>query len=98
VRATWCGDELVLLDTRSDTYYSLNRVAGRLWDLLLSPRTAAELVRFVRAAYDVGPMMDTDVLEQDVLSLLRDLTTAGLAVAAAPNAVDQRITRTPVAG
>lgn len=98
VRATWCGDELVLLDTRHDTYYTLNRVAGRLWDLLASPKTTAELVRFLRAEYDVDPTAGADAIEQDVSSLLRDLSTAGLVVAAAPNAVADRVARAPVAG
>lgn len=98
VRATWCGDELVLLDTRDETYFTLNRVAGRLWEVLVSPKTAADLVRFLRTEYDVSPTLGADALEQDVSNLLRDLSTAGLVVAAAPNAVGERVTRTPVAG
>ena len=98
VRATWCGDELVLLDTRHDTYYTLNRVAGRLWDLLVRPKTTGELVRFLRAEYDVAPTVGTDVLEHDVSNLLRDLSTAELVVTTAPNAVGESKVRTPVAG
>lgn len=98
VRATWCGDELVLLDTRHDTYYTLNRVAGRLWDMLASPKTTPDLVRFLRAEYDVDPSIGADALEEDVSSLLRDLSSAGLLVPAVPNVVADSMARAPVAG
>jgi len=98
VRSTWCGGDLVLFDTRRDTYYTLNRVAGRIWDLLATPRTTSELVRALRAEYDVPPSVRAAVIERDVSALVRDLSMAGLLVPAAPNVTGEDAAPIPAAG
>ena len=69
------GEEFVLLDTRSGTYFGLNAVGGRLWQLAeQEPRTLAAFCEVLEAEYDVARAM----LERDFAALLEQLVARGL--------------------
>jgi len=68
------GDEVAILNLKNETYYGLNSVAARVWQLIRTPRTVREVWEAVAAEYDVEP----DRCERDVLTLLQKLADAGL--------------------
>lgn len=66
--------ELALLDLRSDTYYGLNKVGARIWDLIQEPRSLSQLCDAVVEQYDVDPAR----CRADVEGLVRQLADAKL--------------------
>ena len=72
------GDEVVLLDLDSGTYFGLDAVGGRVWDLLTGSATIAETIETMLAEFDV----ERDTLERDVLRLVNELEEKGLISAA----------------
>lgn len=66
--------EVVILNLRDSTYYSLDEVGALVWAAIQQPRPFAEVVEAVLAEYDVEPAQ----CEQDLLALLGDLRAAGL--------------------
>jgi hypothetical protein len=67
-------DATVLLDADRGLYYTLNEVAGRVWELLAAREPVIEILRVVSGEYEV----DQDVLEADVTALLNDLRASRL--------------------
>jgi hypothetical protein len=59
------GDEVVLLSPSDGTYFGLNTVAARTWQLLEVPRPATEIVEQLVMEFDV----DRQTLERDVTLL-----------------------------
>lgn len=51
--ATWrdVGDEIVILETTSSTYYSLNGTGAELWHMMLDGTTEADLRQRLIAAH-----------------------------------------------
>jgi Coenzyme PQQ synthesis protein D (PqqD). len=80
VLATAQGEEVVLLDTSRERYYTLNAIGARVWELLERSTTFVELVAAIRAEYDAPSGSDVDV---DVAHLLTQLRTAGLLIVVA---------------
>ena len=71
------GGETMLLDLASGTYFGLDAVGGRFWQLLeegKSPSTARDVML---EEYDVG----ADQLERDLENLLAELAANGLVTA-----------------
>ncbi|HWK65879.1 MAG TPA: PqqD family protein [Rhizobiaceae bacterium] len=68
------GGELALLDLHSNTYYGLNKVGARIWDLLQEPRSVSQLCEAVTEHYDVDPLR----CRADVEALVRQLANAKL--------------------
>ena len=68
------ADATVLLDAERGLYYTLNDVAGRVWELLAAGEPVIEIVRVVGDEYEV----EREVLEGDVTALLRELRAAKL--------------------
>ena len=68
------GDEVVLLDLDSGTYYGLDAVGGRLWDLISGSATIGEAIDTMLEEYEV----EREVLESDVLRLVDELHEKGL--------------------
>jgi hypothetical protein len=68
------AEEAVILDLESGTYYGLDAVGFRIWDLVQEPRTVATIVNAIVAEYDV----DRERCERDVLALLDRLAATGL--------------------
>ncbi|WP_263018076.1 PqqD family protein [Natronobiforma cellulositropha] len=66
--------ELVILDADSGTYYGLNEVGRRIWELIDEPRSVADIERRLLEEYDV----EREQVAADVRSLVDDLATRGL--------------------
>lgn len=66
--------EAVILDVNSGTYFGLNEVSNRIWQLLQTPTSQGSLIEQVLTEYDVSQ----EQLEQDVSALLQDMSNAGL--------------------
>ncbi|MGI6852229.1 PqqD family protein [Mesorhizobium sp. 1B3] len=49
------GGELALLDLHSNTYYGLNKVGARIWELIQEPRSVSQLCEAIVEMYDVDP-------------------------------------------
>jgi len=68
------GDQLILLDLRSQTYLSLNRTGAELWPLMVEGVERQRLVQALQERHDVA----APVAEGDVDALLRQLRDADL--------------------
>lgn len=68
------GSEAVLLDLKSETYFGLDSVGTRIWNLLAQDGRLQRAFEVLQAEYDVEP----DVLQQDLLGLVSKLASAGL--------------------
>jgi len=66
--------ETVLLDLQGESYFGLNEVGTRIWQLLKSEQSVAEALSTLSDEYDVS----REQLEIDVSELLAKLTEAGL--------------------
>ena len=66
--------ETVLLDLEGESYFGLNEVGTRIWQLLQSKQTVGETMTTLSEEYDVGQKQ----LETDVSELLDKLSDAGL--------------------
>ncbi|MGP6089482.1 PqqD family protein [Antarctobacter jejuensis] len=79
VVSTATGDELVLLSFKTDTYYGLNPVGARMWDLLGQGASVDTLCAALLKEYSVSE----EVLRDDVRAVMRDLDAQSLIVAQA---------------
>jgi len=68
------GEETMLLDLASGTYFGLDAVGGRFWQLLEEGKSALEGRDALLEEYEVG----ADQLEHDLEALLADLAANGL--------------------
>ena len=60
------ADATVLLDADRGKYYTLNEVAGRVWELVVAGEPVLEVLRLLGAEYDAP----AETLEADVTGLL----------------------------
>ncbi len=74
------GGEAVLLNLESGTYYSLDEVGTRMWNLLAADGRPESVVAALLAEYDVAE----DRLREDLEALVADLARAGLVLADPP--------------
>lgn len=79
VMARQVGDETVILDLATGTYFGLDPVGARLWQLLGEDKTVADICETLFAEYEVS----LEDLQRDVTSLLDELRARGL-VSVAP--------------
>jgi hypothetical protein len=63
------NDEAVVLNTRTEGYFSLNEVGARVWDLVDGNRDVSAIVATLLDEYDV----EAAALRTDVDELLADL-------------------------
>jgi hypothetical protein len=75
VLASPLGGEVVLLEPDAGTYYSLNEVGARIWDMIRDPVSVESVWEQIAREYDVEPAQ----AEADVLRLLTELVEHGLA-------------------
>lgn len=68
------GEETMLLDLASGTYFGLDPVGGRFWQLLEEGRTPPQARDAMLAEFEV----DRAQLDSDLAALLADLTAHGL--------------------
>jgi hypothetical protein len=66
--------ETVLLDLASESFFGLDAVSTRIWQLLQEGAGEVAIVDTLLAEYEV----EREVLEQDIAELLRRLAEAGL--------------------
>jgi len=71
--------EAAILSLRNGTYYGLDRVGARIWNLIQQPRTVKEILDTLLAEYDV----DAERCAADLQRLLTELTAQGLVEEAA---------------
>lgn len=69
VMARQVGEETVILDLASGTYFGLDPVGARIWQLLTEGKTLAEACAAIIEEYEVT----REKIEGDVLSLAEDL-------------------------
>jgi hypothetical protein len=74
VMARRVGEETVILDLASGTYFGLDAVGARIWQLMGEGKTLAEICEAIFAEYEVS-REDT---ERDLLELVRELNAQGL--------------------
>lgn len=73
------GAETMLLDLASGTYFGLNPVGGRFWQLLEEGRSAMDARNVLLEEFDV----EADLLDADLAALLDEMAGKGLVAAAA---------------
>jgi hypothetical protein len=78
VMARTVGDETVILDLASGTYFGLDPVGARIWALMGERKTLAEICATMLEEYEV----EREQLETDVLRLSGELMERGLVVPA----------------
>jgi hypothetical protein len=74
VLASPLGGEVVLLEPEGGTYYSLNEVGARIWEILEKPTSVDGICDHIVGEYEVDPAR----CRRDVLRLLGDLMEHGL--------------------
>ena len=74
VMARQVGEEMVMLDLAGGTYFGLDPVGARIWQLLDEGKTLAEICDVMMAEYAVS----REEIERDVLRLADELTVNGL--------------------
>ena len=78
VLARQVGDETVMLDLAKGTYFGLDPVGARIWQLLGEGKTLAQVCEAMIDEYDVS----RDDIERDVMRLVEELIERGLIVPA----------------
>lgn len=68
------GEEIVLLDLDSGTYFGLDSVGSRVWELVTGTATIGEAIDAMLDEYEV----ERETLERDVLQLVAELEGKGL--------------------
>ena len=68
------GGETVLLDAEGDVYLRLNPSGSRLWEVLESPTTVAELAAVLERGYD----LEAGVALDDTLAFVVAMSDRGL--------------------
>lgn len=63
-------NEAVILHLQSGTYYGLNQVGARIWDMLRQPRKVAEILAAILDNYEV----ESARAERDLVALLQRLS------------------------
>lgn len=66
--------EAVLLDLQSESYFGLNEVGSRIWELLREGHTLDSIHEILSREYDVEP----EALQADMEQLITDLLAANL--------------------
>jgi hypothetical protein len=68
------GDELILVNLRTNRIYELNRTAARLWELIAEGRDAGELRQAMLHEFDV----EESSLDDEIAALVPVLVERGL--------------------
>ena len=69
VMARQVGNESVILDLSSGTYYGLDPVGARIWQLITEGQTLPQVCETMLAEYEVS----CEDIERDVLALVQNL-------------------------
>lgn len=68
------GDEAAILNLKNTTYYGLNPVGTRVWNLVQQSRSVSEIHNALIEEYDV----EAKQCERDLLDLLENMREQGL--------------------
>ena len=68
------GGETVILDLKSETYFGLDEVGTRIWQLLVEQEDMQSITATMLNEYDV----EVEQVEKDVQNLLTQLDKAGI--------------------
>ena len=68
------GDETVILDLESGTYFGLDSIGARVWQMMEEGKTLSEICDVMVDEYDVS----RETLEQDAVRLASELTAKRL--------------------
>jgi Coenzyme PQQ synthesis protein D (PqqD) len=68
------GDEAVLLDLATETYFGLNATGTRLWKLLTGGAMIGDALATLVAEFDVS----AEIVDRDMTELIDDLVQRGL--------------------
>jgi hypothetical protein len=68
------GEEVAILDLKAGTYYGLDTVGARVWELIQGPKSVGEIRNILLDEYEVEPKR----CERDLLALLQTLVNEGL--------------------
>ncbi len=68
------GGETVILDLKSETYFGLDEVGTRIWQLLVDQEDIQTITATMLDEYDV----EEDQVEKDIQNLLTQLNKAGI--------------------
>jgi hypothetical protein len=72
--AAQVGDQTMLMDLDSGTMFQLNRTGARIWDLVETPRSLADLVATLEQSFPGGG----DTLRDDVAAFVAQMRETGL--------------------
>jgi hypothetical protein len=70
--ATRVGDEIVLVDLKTDRIYSLNRTAARIWELVCAECDRAEVERRMLEEFEVSREEVVAAIDELVVSMTQD--------------------------
>jgi hypothetical protein len=70
------GEEAILINLTTGSYYSLNDTGAIFWELLDGQRTIADCARQIAQEYDV----EVEMVEEDLLELATEFNEEGLIV------------------
>ncbi len=70
--ATRVGDEIVLVNLKTDKIYSLNRTAARIWELMCADCDQAEVERRMLEEFDVARGELAEAIDELVTSMTQD--------------------------
>ena len=72
--AATVDDEVVMLSARAESYFGLDGIGSRIWNLIEQPRQVAEICASLVESYEV----DAATCERDVIKFLDELHGHGL--------------------
>jgi len=72
--ATELGEEFVILNLKTGTYYGLEEVGARIWNIIQEPQTVQTIRSELLKEYNV----DEDRCHKDLMNVLRKLEGEGL--------------------
>ena len=68
------GDEVVVLDLNSGTYYGLDELGTKIWTLIEQPTSLHTIRETIVSEYEV----DVETCNRDILAFLNKMRAAGL--------------------
>ena len=70
------GEEAIIINLSTGSYYSLNDTGTMFWELLDGERTIADCAQSIAAEYQV----EAEMVEADLLELATDFANEGLII------------------
>lgn len=74
ILATDIGGETMMMDLEGGDYFNLSHVAHRIWQLIETPTTFADLIAVLHDEFNI----DLDVCKKETLAFLEQMRDAGV--------------------